>query len=743
MSNVYRNICLWVIRVGAFLIPFIPLLINRDLFFPYITGKAFAFRIIVEIIFACWLFLILFHREYVPKKNVLILALALFLAVVTLSTVFGENPSKSLWSNFERMEGLVTYLHLGAYFVVLGSVFRRQDWTVFFNLFVISGIGENIFALLQKLGYFASPQGGVRVDGTIGNPTYLAAYSIFLLAFAVVLWFYSKNKLASYYYGATILFTLATIYFTATRGVILALLIAAFLFGIGYLFLASPKTERERLYKKTVFGLLSFLVVLPLVFLLVRNTSFVDNSPVLARFRNISLGDARSYIWSMAWEGFKENPVLGWGPENFDLVFSKHYRPELYDQEPWFDRSHNIVLDWLINAGILGLLSYLGVFAAAFYLLWQNFKKKFITLEIFTIIAILFVVYFVQNLFVFDNLATYISFYAFLAYIYSINASGESLVLSSQIKEKDKALTHRSFANVDYAPFWAAAIFVPLGFVLYMANFKPFLANYNLLDALRYGASSQINESNLAFQRAFAYNTFANKEITEQYIRFADSIASNPSIPEQFKIEVFQRALDEGGKRVQENPFDVRAYLFLGTTFNRVSLFDQAIAVLNQAIELAPTKQQIYFELGDVYIRKGDYNKAAEVLDKALSLEPRFGVARLNAAAAYILAGRQDKADALLLEAYKTVDYPDRILFQTYAKIQKYDRLLRLQKTLVEQRLTDWEARVDLARIYLLMNRKGDAVGALEEAIKLNPSYKDTGESVIQKIKTSNGEFRF
>ena len=29
----------------------------------------------------------------------------------------------------------------------------------------------------------------------------------------------------------------------------------------------------------------------------------------------------------------------------------------MWGQEPWFDRSHNIFFDWLINAGLLGLLA--------------------------------------------------------------------------------------------------------------------------------------------------------------------------------------------------------------------------------------------------------------------------------------------------------------------------------------------------------------------------------------------------
>src|SRR3989344_2619506 len=102
---------LWIIRGGAFIVPFIPLYISKVLFFPYITGKAFVFRIIVEIIFAVWIFLAVYYEEFRPKDSYLLRAVGAFIFIAVLATIFGVNPYFSFWSNYERMEGLVTYLH--------------------------------------------------------------------------------------------------------------------------------------------------------------------------------------------------------------------------------------------------------------------------------------------------------------------------------------------------------------------------------------------------------------------------------------------------------------------------------------------------------------------------------------------------------------------------------------------------------------------------------------------------------
>ena len=61
----------------------------------------------------------------------------------------------------------------------------------------------------------------------------------------------------------------------------------------------------------------------------------------------------------MSWQGVKEHPILGWGQENYIVLFNKYYDPKMYQQEPWFDRSHNVFFDWLVSGGILALLAYL------------------------------------------------------------------------------------------------------------------------------------------------------------------------------------------------------------------------------------------------------------------------------------------------------------------------------------------------------------------------------------------------
>src|SRR5690606_17155063 len=93
---------------GIFLIPFLPVYVENDFFFPFITGKNFAFRIIVEVVFAAWVLLALLDKTYRPRFSWLLAGFSSLLVVMFFANLFGEHPPSSFWSNFERMDGYVT-----------------------------------------------------------------------------------------------------------------------------------------------------------------------------------------------------------------------------------------------------------------------------------------------------------------------------------------------------------------------------------------------------------------------------------------------------------------------------------------------------------------------------------------------------------------------------------------------------------------------------------------------------------
>ncbi|MEX2341246.1 MAG: hypothetical protein WD605_02915, partial [Candidatus Paceibacterota bacterium] len=176
-----KDILKWVMWGAVFTVPFVLLIVSESMFFPYITGKNFAFRILVEVAVAAWVLLALVDRAYRPRFSWILATIGGLVAVMFVANIFGEYAPKSFWSNFERMEGWVMLVHFFLYFVVLGSVIKTEKlWNWFFNTALVAAVIMSLYALAQVAGVVDISQGGAwRVDARLGNSTYLGVYMLF------------------------------------------------------------------------------------------------------------------------------------------------------------------------------------------------------------------------------------------------------------------------------------------------------------------------------------------------------------------------------------------------------------------------------------------------------------------------------------------------------------------------------------------------------------------------------------
>ena len=180
----YTTYLRWGALSALFLALFVPFILAAgswgvpNLFFPYITGKNFAFRILIELAFLCYILLALKEPKYRPRASLIMWAVLAFVAWMAVATALSVDPIKSFWSNFERMEGYIGLLHLFLWFVVAGAVLTAENlWDRFLNTSIAAASLQGLWALMQFMGVFAiSTQSGARADTTFGNATYLAGY---------------------------------------------------------------------------------------------------------------------------------------------------------------------------------------------------------------------------------------------------------------------------------------------------------------------------------------------------------------------------------------------------------------------------------------------------------------------------------------------------------------------------------------------------------------------------------------
>ena len=737
-----------LLKWGLFLLLPLPLYVSSSMLFPFITGRNFGFRIIVELLVILWVGLLVLSKEYRPRPSLLTGSVICFLFVITLADILGANSYRSFWSNYERMEGLLAIIHMALFFLLASSVFRKlSDWKMYLYGSTIISVIVSFIALSQKLGITKSLQGGARVDGAIGNPAYLASYLMFHVFFLLFFIWRERIVWLRWLAGGVITFELIIIYFTATRGVILGFLGALILIALAFLF----RTPGDRLEARLrLFAGISLGVVLLIVgaFIVLRNVPAFRSDPVLGRFATLSFQErtvqSRFLIWNIALQGVKERPILGWGQENFYLLFNKYYDPQLWSSEPWFDRSHNVFLDWLVHTGVLGLLAYLAVLGFGMLNIWRAWRKGTLAYYEMAVLGGLLLAYFFQNLFVFDNFQSYFLLFLTLAFTEYLASSS---VEAAREPERVRGPAVNHLVNPNMAFWGMGVVAVPIVIWLYYGSYLPVQASKSLIKSLsiaRVESKAPIGAIQESFKKTMDYETFGNGEAREQLVGLMRSIVADPSrgTPEELKnFAVY--VIDEAQKLTVGAAPDAKHLLFLGSAYNTAASLDpsygrKALEALRLAVALAPRKQPMYFELATTELGLGNTKAALQAMEEAVRLDPSFPTAHLNTGLVAAYAGNADLVASELAEFRKLVAVPDETSFErmiaAYSQIGDFQDI----KSLIEEAIQREPVNALLyGRYAAILATVGDIKGAREAAIKageLDPKLQPQVEQFLKEL---------
>ncbi len=735
------------LRWGLFLLLPLPLYTASSMLFPFITGRNFAFRIIVELLVVLWVGLMALSKDYWPRLSWLTKSVILFLFIVTLADILGANPYRSFWSNYERMEGLLALIHMVLFFMLISSVLQRfVDWRRYLYGSIAVSVIVSLVGLSQKLGLTRVYQGGegrsIRVDGGIGNPAYFASYLAFHVFFLLFLIWRERNVWVRRILGVLALFEIYIIYLTATRGVILAMLAVAGLLTV-YFAIRRPADPKEFMLRRVSLALLIIGAIGLTLFFGLRNLDIVKKNPVLARFVSISFSErtvqSRFLIWRMAWEGVKERPVLGWGQENFYLVFNKYFNPKLWSSEPWFDRSHNVFLDWAIHTGLLGLLAYLAVLFFGVKNVWTAWRGGRVSFYEAGILGGLFGVYFFQNLFVFDNFQSY--FLLFLTLGFSDYLANAEAAPAKPV-HSDYSLAAARMRNAWIAVGTTGAVVL---LSLYFLNIRPIIASQSLIQALaKSNQGAAISEIQAGFEKSINYGTFGSGEAREQLASLYYSVVNAQDRGSDDEKKKFTEFTIREMRALTDVPApDAKHLLFFGSVYNAGVAFNpsyasEALTALEKALQLSPTKQPIYFELASTQLALGNVDAALQLMEKATTLDPAFPNAHLNTALVAILAKRNDIADkeiSVYRNLSQTLDQATiQRLIQAYLRNNDFAKI----KLLIEEGIKTFPESAELygqyAAVLATMGDKEGARRAATRAGELNPQLKPEVEKFIQEL---------
>jgi O-antigen ligase len=650
-----------VIFGGTFLILFTPLILASRFFFPFVGPKSLYFMGLTEIIFFAWLFLAIFRKEYRPRLNPVLLSLVLFLAVSIVASLLGVDPFYSFWSKFERMTGVLMMIHLLAFFVVVSSFFKEKDWVKIFSVSIFVG------AILSVIAMFSNDP-AMRGGATVGNDSFLGTYVLFDLFFAVYLTLKAKGGLRIY--SSICFFIMATwLLLSGARAAKLS-----FLGGLILLFFLWLALNKKRNLKIAGISLLGISLVLAVAFVIF---AFQPDSFVGKQIIDRAVGDTfggRFVVWQGAWQGFLDRPILGWGLENFEYSFAVHFNPCLGSprcgSDIWYDRAHNIIFDTLVNSGIIGLLAYVMIFAALFWVLWKQYVRKNIDLWTAGIFSSVLVAYSVQNLTVFDMISSYMIFFLTMGFIGLIASEKRTtqtnlLGLDQEAGPSSQAADFRK-ENKLRERLMAIFLFILLIVCLSWFVIKPAQTDYYVIQAIETQGSQQ---RVALYKKALSTSSVGRYQIAEQFADY--SLALMPNVGSSISVADFKTELDfligqfEG--MTKHSSDNVGLDLKLGEIYNAYSRLDPqklslAEQFLNKALSINPENQQVLWELVQTRLYQGQYQDALSLAEKTMNLEPARGQGHFVLIQVAKIMGNQTLANQAAAEALKiNPDWESRI----------------------------------------------------------------------------------
>ena len=634
-----------------------PLIYQKKLFFPYDSEKGLFFRFLSEIMLGLWLILIVKDASFRPKRSPITLALLGLGTMLIVVDIFGVNTYLSVFSNFERMSGLILYLSVISYGFVISSIINTtKRWIIFGICLSVVAFIISVKGIIQSYDSEAMLLNAGRVVGTVGNANQLASYLIlgfFVVGLLVSEWILPMRKMK---FGLSTLLLIISVFFlitytfcflkTSARGSLIGLIL-----GIGLmLILMFVKVKHQRIKQISLSIIGSLFVIISILFYF-RGTTFIKENSVLFRlthitgFNGVNTLASRLNNYEVAWNGIKEKPVLGWGQETYHYVYAKHFNPKMYNDAPWYDRVHNVILEWLINGGIVGLLAYLALWGAVLFQLWQ--KNNRINTPVKIIISGFLMAYFIGNLSLFDNLLSLMSFMTVVGFIK--NSASKKLLMAKQspplFVSPQTTSSNFSMTNTLISIF----IIITTFFTLKITCLQAYQTNKEIVKAYSAGSFEEVIET---YAQAYPKAIIGKQEIAEQLANLAKDVANNP-VPETTKRRYFEVTRNMMNTEMSRHPHYARLQIVYGNVLEAQKENTEAIKVYENVQKITPKRQSNLIQLAMLYAKNKQFDKAQKLLKQTYLLEPSDEEPLVYQAVVYALNNQTAQRSAVINQLSK------------------------------------------------------------------------------------------
>jgi O-antigen ligase len=348
----------WVLRAGVFLLP---LAHTWDVYDGYVLPKLLLARALVITLAILLALGALAAGRLQVKRTPLDWPLAVFVASAVLSTVFAYNQNVALFGTYARYDGLLTTLTYAALFwlsvqVVDGAAEARTLLRVLLTSAYVAGL----LAIGQAAHDSLSQGSLLAAYGTLGQKNVLGGFLAMILPIAAYEVMEARSWTARLL-SANVLVTVATaLVLTFSRSAWVAAALAG---TILFVWIARSRTPRAAMVQLGV----AILIAAGVASLVLGSLSLVvDHGSVATALA--SPGD-RPAVWGDSLKLIASRPLLGYGPDNFGLVFPTFQSERL--QQPW-DKAHAETLQIAATQGLIGVAAYGAMLVAFLLAFWRG-----------------------------------------------------------------------------------------------------------------------------------------------------------------------------------------------------------------------------------------------------------------------------------------------------------------------------------------------------------------------------------
>lgn len=320
----------------------------------------------LAIIFAFIHFYELYYTKEKPSLGNCFLYL--FLGTTIVSTIFAYNFNIAIFGYPNRYEGMFTLLFYGFLYLNCQQV-KDKNYVLKMTKIIIFYTFIQLFTvILQLTGLFSKLIYMYETGDAIGlteNCNFLGSLMC-MLSMITSGAFILKIEKKNIFYLIAFIVSYITLLLANSTGPFLSFIVTFALFIVYAL-------VKKILNKKNALVITLLIVVLYPVILYKRDDItpeikshvlyFVDkfqNNDDVANEADVlttnQLGHGRIKIWKNVWKLIKDNPIIGYGPDNLGIV----YKEFIVDNYKVADKAHNIYLHVWSSSGIFALIGYLG-----------------------------------------------------------------------------------------------------------------------------------------------------------------------------------------------------------------------------------------------------------------------------------------------------------------------------------------------------------------------------------------------